>query len=263
RTVVGSQNPRMVWVGRDIKQGLPWTREQGLPWTLEQGLPWTREQGLPWTGEQGLPWTGEQGLPWTREQGTWEQGLPWTGEQVHGHGNRACHGHGNRGLPWTGEQGLPWTREQGLPWTREQGLPWTWEQGLPWTGEQGLPGTWEQGLPGTWEQGLPWTNQAAMGLGPSAHVLLENGIPTAVWRAPLSCVLTALPCRSGLLYCIGFLEKILPCEGGEALTQGAQSSCGCPWIPGIVQDQDGQGLGEPDLLEGVPACGRQMGLDDP
>lgn len=43
------------------------------------------------------------------------------------------------------------------------------------------------------------------------HLPLENRTPTASWREPLSCVLTALPCRRGLLYCIGFLgKKIFP-----------------------------------------------------
>uniref|UniRef100_A0A8C5U9L8 Uncharacterized protein n=1 Tax=Malurus cyaneus samueli TaxID=2593467 RepID=A0A8C5U9L8_9PASS len=35
--------------------------------------------------------------------------------------------------------------------------------------------------------------------------------------------------------------EILGCEGEEALVQGAQSSCGCPWIPGSVQGQAGHG----------------------
>ena len=55
-------------------------------------------------------------------------------------------------------------------------------------------------------------------------------------------------------------EEILPCEGGEALAQAAQRSCGCP-LPGRVQGQVGWGFGQPGLVEGVPACGRGVGLD--
>ena len=53
--------------------------------------------------------------------------------------------------------------------------------------------------------------------------------------------------------------EVLPCEGGEALAQVAQRSCGCP-IPGSVQGQVGRGLEQPGLVEGVPACGLE--LDD-
>jgi len=38
-------------------------------------------------------------------------------------------------------------------------------------------------------------------------------------------------------------------EGDEALTQTAQSSCGCP-IPGGVQGQVGWGPGQPEMLGG-------------
>ncbi|RMC11780.1 hypothetical protein DUI87_11905 [Hirundo rustica rustica] len=34
---------------------------------------------------------------------------------------------------------------------------------------------------------------------------------------------------------MGYWAGIVPREGGQALAQGAQSSCGCPWIPGSVQ----------------------------
>jgi len=43
-------------------------------------------------------------------------------------------------------------------------------------------------------------------------------------------------------------------EGGEALAQSAQRSCGCP-LPGNVQGQVGQGLEHPELVESVPAHG--------
>uniref|UniRef100_A0A672V587 Promyelocytic leukemia n=1 Tax=Strigops habroptila TaxID=2489341 RepID=A0A672V587_STRHB len=57
--------------------------------------------------------------------------------------------------------------------------------------------------------------------------------------------------------------EALPCEGAEALAQGAQRSCGCP-IPGSVQGQVGhRGLEQPALVEGVPARGRGLGLDEP
>ena len=53
-------------------------------------------------------------------------------------------------------------------------------------------------------------------------------------------------------------EEVLCCEGGEALEQVAQRSCGCP-LPGIVQGQAGWGFEQPDLVEGVPAHGRGVG----
>jgi len=49
-------------------------------------------------------------------------------------------------------------------------------------------------------------------------------------------------------------RKILHSEGGEALEQAAQSSCGCP-LPGSVQAQVGWGFEQPGILEGVPAHG--------
>ena len=52
-----------------------------------------------------------------------------------------------------------------------------------------------------------------------------------------------------------FKEEILPCEGGKALAQVAQRSCGCP-LPGRVQGQAGRGFGQPGLVEGVPARAR-------
>ena len=57
-----------------------------------------------------------------------------------------------------------------------------------------------------------------------------------------------------------YLEEILPSEGGEALAQAAQRSCGCP-IPGGAQGQAGWGLGRPDLVGDVPAHGRGLELD--
>jgi len=47
-------------------------------------------------------------------------------------------------------------------------------------------------------------------------------------------------------------------EGGEALAQVAQRSCGCP-LPGSVQGQVGWGFEQPGLVEG--AHGRGVGLD--
>ncbi|RMC01958.1 hypothetical protein DUI87_21120 [Hirundo rustica rustica] len=43
-------------------------------------------------------------------------------------------------------------------------------------------------------------------------------------------------------------EEIPPCEGGEALAQGAQRSCGFP-IPGSVQGQVGCGLEQPGIVD--------------
>jgi len=53
-------------------------------------------------------------------------------------------------------------------------------------------------------------------------------------------------------------KEILYDEGGEALAQVAQRSCGCP-LPGSVQGQLGQGFEQPGLVEGVPAHGRGVG----
>jgi len=50
-------------------------------------------------------------------------------------------------------------------------------------------------------------------------------------------------------------------EGGEALAQAAQSSCGCP-LPGRAQGQVGWGWEHPALVEGVPAYG-STGLSSP
>ena len=52
--------------------------------------------------------------------------------------------------------------------------------------------------------------------------------------------------------------SFLPPEGGEALAQVAQRSCGCP-LPGSVQGQVGGGFEQPGLVEGVPAHGRGVG----
>ena len=53
-----------------------------------------------------------------------------------------------------------------------------------------------------------------------------------------------------------YWEEILPCEGEETLTQVAQRSSGC-LIPGNVQGQGEQGLEQPGLVGGVPACHRE------
>jgi len=50
-------------------------------------------------------------------------------------------------------------------------------------------------------------------------------------------------------------------ESGETLEQDAQSNCGCP-LPGRVQGQAGRGSEQPGLVEGVPAHGGGVGLDD-
>jgi len=50
---------------------------------------------------------------------------------------------------------------------------------------------------------------------------------------------------------------LLYCEGGEALDQLAQGSCGCP-ITGSVQGQVWWGFEQPGLVEG----GRGVGLGD-
>ncbi len=47
-------------------------------------------------------------------------------------------------------------------------------------------------------------------------------------------------------------------EGGKALGQVAQRSCGCP-IPGGVQGQVGSDLGQPNLVAGNPAHSTKVG----
>jgi len=49
-----------------------------------------------------------------------------------------------------------------------------------------------------------------------------------------------------------YKEEILYSEGGEAVEQVAQRSCGCP-LPGSVQGQAGWGFEQPGLVEGVSA----------
>jgi len=49
-------------------------------------------------------------------------------------------------------------------------------------------------------------------------------------------------------------------KGGEALAQVAQRRCGCP-LPGSVQGQAGWGFEQPGLVEGVPAHGKEIGID--
>ena len=55
-----------------------------------------------------------------------------------------------------------------------------------------------------------------------------------------------------------YWEEILPHEGGEALAQVAQRSCGCP-LPGSVQGQSGWSSEQPGLVGDVPAHGRGAG----
>jgi len=55
-----------------------------------------------------------------------------------------------------------------------------------------------------------------------------------------------------------YKEEILHREGGEALAQVAQRSCGCP-LPGSAQGQAGRGFEHPGLVEDVPADGRGVG----
>jgi len=57
-----------------------------------------------------------------------------------------------------------------------------------------------------------------------------------------------------------YKKEIHYCEGGKALDEVAQRSCGCP-LPGSVQGQVGSGSEEPGLVEGVPAYGRELELD--
>ena len=54
------------------------------------------------------------------------------------------------------------------------------------------------------------------------------------------------------------VKQILYYEGGEALAQAAQRSCGC-LLPGSVQGQAGWGFEQPGLVEGVLTHGRAVG----
>jgi len=58
-----------------------------------------------------------------------------------------------------------------------------------------------------------------------------------------------------------YKKETLYSEGGEALAQVTQRSCGCP-LPVSVQGQAGRGFEQPGLVEGVPAHGRGVELDD-
>ena len=53
--------------------------------------------------------------------------------------------------------------------------------------------------------------------------------------------------------------EIVHSEGGEALAQISQRSCGCP-LPGRVQSRAGWGYDQAALVEGVPAHGREVGI---
>jgi len=50
-------------------------------------------------------------------------------------------------------------------------------------------------------------------------------------------------------------------EGGKTLEEVAWRGGRCP-IPGNFQGQVGRDSEQPDLVEGVPACCRGVGLDD-
>jgi len=54
-------------------------------------------------------------------------------------------------------------------------------------------------------------------------------------------------------------KKLFYHEGGEALPQVAQRSCGCT-LPGSVQGQVEWGFEQPGLAEGVPAHSRRVGM---
>lgn len=57
------------------------------------------------------------------------------------------------------------------------------------------------------------------------------------------------------------LRKKLFAVRVKAVAQAAHRSCGCPF-PGGIKGQVGQGLGQPDLMEGVPAHSRESQLGD-
>jgi len=57
------------------------------------------------------------------------------------------------------------------------------------------------------------------------------------------------------------MDKIFYNEGDETLEQVTQRSCGC-LSPGDVQGQGGLSFEQPDLVEGVPAHDKRVGLDE-
>jgi len=56
-------------------------------------------------------------------------------------------------------------------------------------------------------------------------------------------------------------KKFFTMRVGKTLERVAQRGSGGP-IPGNIQDQVGQGSEQPDLVSGVPARCRRVGLDD-
>ncbi|RMC11794.1 hypothetical protein DUI87_11920 [Hirundo rustica rustica] len=62
---------------------------------------------------------------------------------------------------------------------------------------------------------------------------VERDLGQGIWSARTQGVASQCQ-RAGM---DGYWEGIVPWEGGQALAQGAQSSCGCPWIPGSAQGQ--------------------------
>jgi len=62
-------------------------------------------------------------------------------------------------------------------------------------------------------------------------------------------------------YILNITAKIKHSVGTETLERVAQRGSGGP-IPGNIQEQVGQGSKQPDLVSGVPARCRGVGLDD-
>ena len=56
-------------------------------------------------------------------------------------------------------------------------------------------------------------------------------------------------------------KKFFNLEGGQALEQLVQRSCGC-LIPGGKQGQVGWGTGHPELVGGSPTHGKGVGILD-
>ncbi|XP_051631385.1 uncharacterized protein LOC127464952 isoform X2 [Manacus candei] len=101
--------------------------------------------------------------------------------------------------------------------------------------------------------GLSWqglTSRVAAGAGADAPGMGRSGGSHKVVSLGHVSLSTKYPAWTG------YWEGILPWEGGQALAQVAQRSCGCPWIPGSVPGQVGRGLEQPGTVESVPAHGR-------
>lgn len=59
-----------------------------------------------------------------------------------------------------------------------------------------------------------------------------------------------------------FVCWLYPAEQGSGRISHLAFPVPSQYVTGHWQGQAGQGLGQPGMVEGVPACGREMGLDE-